>query len=447
MPDKNISYFLFLRNSSFFIGVRTVLLDTERIFVRIVKPFVTIPVELFNHVTKPNTFTENNSKINYEHEHPEVKSMLKKYSKIIWKILISLLTIFCVIVVPLFLLSVGLWISNENSSISFLTNSIWKWILICTGFSLLILHYSYLYFFDMDEFKAINKEIHAILIDCKTAWCFGGSIASIITGVYFFIPSNSQLHARFDTVFGIYLGVLAVTFGVHIIYKTMAPIVGTSQLLEKILDDIRFMNNNSSLYIVYPALNIGFYREFVKSPNTIWNKNYEIFGKNTVFDKIRKEIKDAIQFKDVEAKALTYPRSKYEALFVEYHTNNKNNKKNKKIFRNLSDSDVINACRASADLLANTILTGKPKNQHDDYLIQCDPSKFPQQVIIIDNIVYIIVSYGLPIYNSEDNKFYSMSEEKSVAELITWRREDEILANTIKNHIEKLIAVNGIRDH
>ena len=83
------------------------------------------------------------------------------------------------------------------------------------------------------------------------------------------------------------------------------------------------------------------------------------------------------------------------------------------------------------------VKTGKKKLDSRITLKFIAPGDFPQHLIMIGDIVYIIASYGLPIW---DGKMFQPLKEKDVAYLITFRRKDTNLANAIDNHLKTLIA-------
>ncbi|KPA08978.1 hypothetical protein MHK_010819, partial [Candidatus Magnetomorum sp. HK-1] len=104
------------------------------------------------------------------------------------------------------------------------------------------------------------------------------------------------------------------------------------------------------------------------------------------------------------------------------------------------DKNIIEACYESAEYLLNSFENEKEKNEkrQGKVIVKTldNNDSFPQHVIIIGDIVYTIVSYGLPYFDNEEQKFKGIDNLHKLADLVTWRRVDSVLAETIVSHLE-----------
>ena len=364
---------------------------------------------------------------------------MSESQKIIVKILNVLNTlfiIFCVIIIPIVLLWIGLELSNTSKK-TFITQFIiiqenwWKWSIIFSGFLVIVFRAVVVKIYDKEELKDIIAEIKFITSHAKTAWSIGAGLACIITGIFFFIPTGNGLHERFGTIFGIFVSVLGITLAVHVLYRQMAPIIGTTKLLDSLIKDLENCSQQTSIWLVYPALNIGFYRA-LKNGENVWKETDNFNYKHTC-GQFHRTLQHTLQDKDPKAIAITYPEDKYDELYVTY---------DEMIRSDVKDEDraaMVEKCVKSSQRLIEIFKEeGNRKNQNIKF-VEIDPDKFPQHLVIIGDIVYFIVSYGLPLYNHETGEFIPIKGEHKPADLLTWRREDSVLAQTITAHLEKSI--------
>ena len=337
----------------------------------------------------------------------------------------TFLIYFCIFGITSLLWLLGYLIS-KGYNLPFIVNDWWRWLIIGLGGLLIIIRALKVLFFDNEEFKDIKHEIRFIWYHAKTAWSVGAGLACIFTGTYFLISANNALHDRYDAIFGIFVSALGITLAAHVLYRNMAPILGTNKLLDSIVEDLKNCPEHSEIWLVYPALNIGFYRALVNKEG-VWDDKIDDFLITHRCGKFHRTLRESLEDKHLKAKAITYPKNEYRKLYETYD-------------KMISSEGSVNGyyvdkCTKSAEKLIDLFEFNKSPNIE---YIPLAPDQFPQHVIVIGIVVYIIVSYGIPIYNRNLISFIPITGEHEPADLLTWRREDAELARTICDHLRKL---------
>jgi|GEM_PF-3034533 len=366
------------------------------------------------------------------------------------------------------------------------TDNVWKTVLLITCLVTLILLISLSFFLNKgDKISSLAREVKYLLKNGFYAFIGGLALSNLLISLYFFIPAHENVD-RFNTSIGIYLGVLTIVLGIHWLYEKEAPIIGTRNLLEKLLIDLhnacspRVLKNLRKIKVdficVFPALNLGFYTEYA-----IDERLKSLYG--TIGSKIEfKETNDlSSQFyymlKHIAAKyddgcnliGVTYDEEHIRNLYEVYHYMIKYDDEYKKLFEteeagtagtagaagaagtikelditklkndiatrfNTEDKSIVDACVKSAIDFKNYV---KCTEVLPNYMIQ--------PVIVINDIVYIIADYGLPVYDGKENYFIPIKNENEPVELICWRRKDAALAKAIKEHISEFCrTITGI---
>jgi hypothetical protein len=192
-------------------------------------------------------------------------------------------------------------------------------------------------------------------------------------------------------------------------------------LLERITEDISSCDKNTSIWFVYPALNIGYYRSLdangksseITEGDTIRN----VIDENHYYSKFRSILRTKSD--RLRIKAITYPCTLYEPLYKQYEKNH---------FVTSTEikprDDRIKGCAKDAEDLVKT----KGINH-----IEIPPNLFPQPVIIIGDFVYSITSYGLPDYDLSTKSF--VGGEREFVSFLVYRRQDKQLAKKITKHL------------
>lgn len=351
------------------------------------------------------------------------KELIKNIGKELWWIL------------PLFLIVVALLVlgfmklHNANLNINFV-----RIVLISTGGLILII---WLIININNNSHVLLNQIHFLFCNAKSAWILGFGLSFVAIGLFLFFPTNGQLFERYDTIFGIITTIFAFTLATSILYKQMSPIIGTEELINYIIEDIKSLEKGKNIVLVYKALNIGFYRDLVPV-NRVWDNNSFIDGhpldrlNSLFFDLLRKKAPKL-------ALAITYDVNMVRELYVAY-----DNMKRPILNGNikLDHNATIEACVHSANELLLRFNSTEPESPFKHATIH--PTRFPNDVFIIGDYVYITTSYGMPVFDTENEKFDETTMENEVAELVTWRRKDPILAKSIVKHLQNQIKQEEI---
>ena len=351
------------------------------------------------------------------------KELVKNVAKELWWIL------------PLFIIIASLLVlgfiklSNANLNLNFV-----RIVLISTGGLILLI---WLIVNINKNSHVLLNQIHFLFCNAKSAWILGFGLSYIAIGLFLFFPSNGQLFARYDTIFGIITTIFAFTLATSILYKQMSPIIGTEELINQIIEDIKSLEKGKNIVFVYKALNIGFYRDLVPV-NKVWDNDSFIDGHpldrlNTLFFDLLKKKAPKL------ALAITYDENMVKELYIAY-----DNMKRPSLNGNikLDHNATIEACVKSSNELLMRFNNTEPNSPFIHAKIH--PTRFPNDVFIIGDYVYITTSYGMPIFDIEKEKFDETTMEKEVAELVTWRRKDPILAKSIVKHLQNQIKQEEI---
>ena len=322
-------------------------------------------------------------------------------------------------------------------------------ILFFAGFLLILLWYIEVEIQGGDEVRELIGQLRFIMYNAKAAWSVGSGLIAIVVGLYLwvYLDDKTQPGDVFRVVSPIYLTVLGVSLGTHVLYKKTAPIIGTERLLEAIYDDLKSVYSSKKhpyVWLVYPALNIGFYR----NRRAAWKEGVG-FTDHSIFRKIETVIQAIItstEILNVELYAVAYPHALYKELYTVYHNSHKATKE----INDTNGQQVVDTCISSAnrllklfDIRSNVFAKGdqettlvSAEEKGEIFACEIHPNKFPQEVIIIGDVVYIIASYGLPMYT---NGHFEPFPSTNLAYLISWRRHDPELAKTVRMFLKNYI--------
>jgi hypothetical protein len=329
-------------------------------------------------------------------------------------------------VVPIILLVVGL--RKGGLSIT------WQRWLLFGGIGVILWRLFVVWLKDRDELLDVWSECKFMFIHATTAWSVGGGLACILTGIYFLFTSNGSLFERYAGALGIYVSVIGASLAIHAFYRHTAPITDMDVLLRRLIEDFKEAEKESRLWIIYPALNLGYYR------------NRQQLRAELPDDHICKLFKKALgdcaqKLGPRRAVAITFHKGLYEKLFVCYDKmiRPKNGK---------PDPDCVKHCTEEA-LSCLRHFVGWPEEKLG-FHCQILPREFPQQMVIVGDIVYSIMSYGLPIYKpnqqSDDplsdmfhGDFHAIEGEHKPVLLLAYRRVDATLADSVSDHLRRFV--------
>jgi hypothetical protein len=363
------------------------------------------------------------------------------------------LTIFLVLFpILLYLIGVFDWVTCKT----YLKDNNWQIWILGLSIILILLNIKVTFFSNRHHLNTIKNEIKYLFKNGKPAWILGLAFSNLFVSLYFLIPSLTKVD-RFDASFGIFLGVLTIFVGIHILYDKEAPILGTINLLDKLNKDLDNYKGGD-IYFVFPALNLGFYTETI-----LHNQNFFIPDNGQMKFKIHnspaaklyfqiREINDKLyQLKPGDIKAVIFNNNEsnngaenyIKKFYMSYHFMISNKDKMNDILKlpltelkekiePLTTDDTVNSCVESANKFLEFFL--------DENILFVKPNEMLQPIIVIDNIVYVIADYGMPVYDNTNDFFVPIRNESHPVELYCWRRKDASLARAIKDHIDNFFA-------
>ncbi len=214
----------------------------------------------------------------------------------------------------------------------------------------------------------------------------------------------------------IFVGLLGAMFGINALYWRNAPFRDLFRLMRSIESDLRQLpegGESSRLWIVYQALNIGYYR------CTFDNK-----GQRTDFHSrywnLHASIMSAAGSLQEKARAVTYDPASYKEYFTAY-------------LEPLLNGKVLLECAAACAQEAQSFRDQFKQEGGQHYSVQ-RADEFPSETILIGNTVYFIVTHGLP--RLENGKFESSRGSKSTAVVLAYRHENPELANLVESFLK-----------
>ncbi len=315
---------------------------------------------------------------------------------------------------------------------------------------------------DKDHWLELKNELSLYL---NFSWAICAGIAAMIVGVYYILTSNPfseilycseneiQVY-REPTVFLMFVSVIAIMTGIHALYKKHAPMISVGTFLNRLTKDIeRNCNTGSTLLIAYPALNFGQHREFEK-----YGENEP---DNTPFKNYKKAISDFVNEKETKVNIYTYPTCLYKPFWEQY-TNvsllDEDENSRKKIENKFGSIEVfieksIDICTNGSLTLWNKFEIMSKGGQMDPSCIlnkaEIPPNRFPQHIVIINEITYLISSYGIPYYEENENNQDNLESgeyngtfkngDPKRATLLIYRYEDENFAKLVRYHLERQV--------
>jgi len=343
-----------------------------------------------------------------------------------------LLLAVCLFVLPLLSIYIGYSLTTKttkttwnplNLDVNLITSYI-VWIYLGVGIVTLGSRIIYILARDKEEreFTEFRSEIYFITNYAHSAWSIGASVACILIGLFFLFPVKGDHFERYQGALGLYFAILAITLGIHALYRKEAPILNVSQFLDSAIKDLD-RDKGNRLWIVFPALNIGYYRAYGKYDTRV-----------TDFKNALSQC--ALRLRN-KAKAITYHPKYYISLFRAYDEMVAGEDKINK--QRISDC-AENAYDFIRDFTDPTVIDPNSSVNRRGNFYGFPHDDLPPFVLVIGNIVYFMITYSLPYWDEENGKFsYFHSPEHKLVEMIVYRREDEVLARTVVRRLEDAI--------
>jgi hypothetical protein len=250
----------------------------------------------------------------------------------------------------------------------------------------------------------------------RTALLFGGVVASVLSGIYIFLPPGTDPVPadRFEVATGFFVSLISLFIVAEVFYRRLAPITDGRTLLVYLSNDLKRCPEGCRLLFCFEALNVGHFRAVTGAYDSLFDGFLSSF---------RAAVKDATR-----VRALTLPVDQYAAYYRTYvnprmeHT------------ADIERIDALCTCLESAYELAH-IIQSKGRN----CLLGMARSSLPPRTFVIGDVVYSFIAWGMPISGTSDDGQASDSEFRAVdhsskpVELLIYRRQDPVLAQQLED--------------
>lgn len=257
-------------------------------------------------------------------------------------------------------------------------------------------------------------------------WGSGIGLIFIAGNGLFFENSGGTSFIRNNifSISGILLGIISTLVLFKSIFHEIAPIASIEKFLRIASQDLeeKRYSKDGRVWLVYPALNIGYYREQIDAVPL----NY--------YSEFMTSLNYARDNPKVDVNVVTYPVELYQKLFEKYIDATTDSK----------STENITKCTNEANAIFNSF---KEKNHTNCKTHNIEPHKFPDHFLIVDNKVYLINTFGLPEYNPDTKDFTKIDSGKEnskekLAKVYIYKQEDKILADLL---IEKFELQNPVK--
>lgn len=251
-------------------------------------------------------------------------------------------------------------------------------------------------------------------------WGSGIGLIFIAGNGLFFdnIGHISFIRNNIFSISGILLGIISTLVLFKSIFHEIAPIASIEKFLRMASQDLeeKRYSKDGRVWLVYPALNIGYYREQIDAVPL----NY--------YSEFMTSLNYARDNPKVDVNVVTFPVNLYEKLFEKYIDKNTDSK----------SVENVQKCTNEANAIFNSF---KEKNHTNCKIHNIEPHKFPDHFLIIDNKVYLINTFGLPEYNPDTKDFIKIDDTKEnskekLAKVYIYKQEDKILADLLIEKFE-----------
>ncbi|MBS0203958.1 MAG: hypothetical protein JSS49_13720 [Planctomycetes bacterium] len=367
------------------------------------------------------------------------------------------------IIFPVLLLFFARWLDPIDPAA---TATKWRYsewvttlILLFGGFTAILATSIFLYHNENDDWHDLWEEIRFFMLDVHfTAYLFAGGLGSLLAGIYLIQPAADDLPDRYRDASLFFFTSLFATLGLHAFYRRNAPVRSTSVILRHLVHDLtEFVHDlrlrsdfddisrvPARLCVVFPSLNLGYYTCALealgrqKRPIKISS-----LADNTAFHQFELKLLEAVRETAPDgAIAMTYPCRMYQGLHNAYaHSRTKNDLATHPAVTQADLQELGKGAAYSAEAMLNGF------RERGGTVYETTPAEFPPQfIVIIGDVTYTIVTFGLPAWSGigDETRFEVIETDGSGAHLTAYRRKDSALAASLFAHVQKLgIAIEA----
>jgi hypothetical protein len=280
-----------------------------------------------------------------------------------------------------------------------------------------------------DEYSDLRKEFSYLSQNTLTGVLIGIGFASTLVGIstFFYQPEETNMfREKIFEIVTIYLTTITSLLLIRAIFNKIAPITNVERLLFRIAEDLEELSGKkgSEAWFIYPALNIGYFRE---EAGLVPENYYTRFS-----DALHKFIENPF----TKVTGVTYRTNLYGKLYETY------------VKMVLTDKDDAFLKEKTDDSVAEA--KRKFNSIRDAGNLGClcyevEPNDLREHFIVIDDIVYTITSFGLPIYDATDGGTFKPPDlgnvpKDKLVRIYAYRQQDSDLAHMIKEKFKKALA-------
>lgn len=245
----------------------------------------------------------------------------------------------------------------------------------------------------------------------------GAALGLLFAACYLYLVSVGTVDVSSDTVMvsslGIYLAVSGLFVGFYGVYHEQLPLMDIRTLMDRLTEDLE--RCDTRLFWCYPGLSFG--SVTVAGPQ--YDRFYEVLSsklKDRRHERISKEF-ILLSFTELER-------------FYEPYRSRARSKGNDGLIHRIDDL----ALKHSRELLQTIALKVElSKEQTEKVVCDYSPPEFRLQLIVIDDIAYLLNPIGLPIYQSKRWIFTleADAEGATPVEFVAVRIKNGFLANQL----------------
>lgn len=330
------------------------------------------------------------------------------------------------------LLFVALWraaVIHERYKATFHIEYLLGIIFFLIGVAIVLIRVAWLKSRKNDEYSDLRKEFAYLSQNTLTGVLIGIGFASTLVGIstVFYRPEETNIfQEKIFEIVTIYLTTITSLLLIRAIFNKIAPITNVEKLLFRITEDLEELSRKKGCeaWFIYPALNIGYFRE---EAGLVPESYYTRFS-----EALQKFIENPF----TKITGVTYKTNLYGKLYQTYAEMVLPNAE--KPFRESKTNESAQEAKRKFNAIRDAGTLG-------GMCYEVDPGDLREHFIVIDDIVYTITSFGLPIYDSASGGSFKPPDLGAVptdklVRIYAYRQQDGDLAQMIKEKFKKALA-------
>lgn len=334
--------------------------------------------------------------------------------------------------IALTLLFVGLWraaVVHDRYKATFHIEYLLGVIFFIVGAAVIYLRVAWLKSRKNDEYSDLRKEFSYLSQNTLTGVLIGIGFASSLVGIstFFYQPEETNIfREKIFEIVTIYLTTITSLLLIRAIFNKIAPITNVERLLFRIAEDLEELGRKkgTEAWFIYPALNIGYFRE---EAGLVPENYYTRFS-----DALHRFIENPF----TRLTSVTYRTDLYDKLYNTYAEMVLPDKDD--AFRKARAEDSVSEAKRKFNSIRDAANLGCA-------CYEVEPNDLREHFIVIDDIVYTITTFGLPVYEAASGGTFKPPELGSVPKdtlvrLYAYRQQDGDLAYMIKEKFKKALA-------